>query len=55
MRLFIYITLLSFFTLKAQLPVQTTLEDFFMPGSQPLQSGDLSSPASCSCHEYEPE
>jgi len=24
-----------------------------MPGSQPLQSGDLSSPASCSCHEYD--
>ena len=31
--------------------VHTTLNDFFMPGSQPLESGDLSSPATCSCHQ----
>ncbi|MEJ2279884.1 MAG: hypothetical protein P8Y70_19380 [Candidatus Lokiarchaeota archaeon] len=31
--------------------VHTTLNDFFLPGSQPLESGDLSSPAQCSgCH-----
>ncbi|MEJ2544443.1 MAG: hypothetical protein P8Y99_10290, partial [Calditrichaceae bacterium] len=38
--------------LSAQnIPVGTTMADFFLPGSQPHQSGDLSSPASCSCHE----
>ena len=39
--------------LKAQnLPVHTTLNDFYLDGSQPLESGDLSAPATCSCHDY---
>lgn len=37
----------------AQVP--TTIDDFFLPGSQPLQSGSFSQPASCSCHQYDIE
>jgi len=40
----------AFAVLNAQ--VATTIEDFFLPGSQPLESGDLSTPASCACHQF---
>ncbi|MBT8287255.1 MAG: hypothetical protein KJO00_04510, partial [Bacteroidia bacterium] len=31
--------------------VATTIDDFFLPGSQPLQSGTFSSPEQCdNCH-----
>jgi hypothetical protein len=29
------------------------MADFFLPGSQPLESGDLSSPTGCNCHEFD--
>jgi hypothetical protein len=32
--------------------VSTTLNDFFMPGSQPNESGNFNSmPSNCGCHE----
>ena len=31
--------------------VSTTINDFYLPGSQPEESGDLSTPAACSCHQ----
>ncbi|MBD3297489.1 MAG: hypothetical protein GF341_02460, partial [candidate division Zixibacteria bacterium] len=32
-------------------PVPTTLEDFFLPGSQPNESGQLQTPNKCdNCH-----
>ena len=44
-----FVILLSVF-LKAD-PVPTTLNDFFLPGSQPNQSGNLESPDKCdNCH-----
>ncbi len=47
----IHVCLYWFFSvLNAQ--VATTIEDFFLPGSQPLESGNLSTPASCSCHQF---
>jgi hypothetical protein len=48
--------LLSLFLLTTALelfadPVPTTLDDFFLPGSQPLQSGTFRSPDQCdNCH-----
>ena len=50
MRYLVIIFLFFFFNLLHS-QVATTIEDFFLPGSQPLQSGDLGSPASCSCHD----
>jgi len=51
---FLFIILLSLllcFPVKAQ-QVQTTLNDFFQPGSQPLQSGTFTAmPGNCGCHE----
>jgi hypothetical protein len=29
------------------------MADFFLPGSQPLEAGDLSSPIGCNCHEFD--
>ena len=39
---------MAFFLIAA---VATTIDDFFLPGSQPGQSGSFDSPTSCaSCH-----
>ena len=32
--------------------VPTKLADFYMPGSQPLESGSLAKPTNCSCHDF---
>jgi hypothetical protein len=37
----------------SQSQVPTTMADFFLPGSQPLEAGDLSSPIGCNCHEFD--
>jgi hypothetical protein len=49
--------IIIFFTFAAlppqnrTIPVPTTLNDFFLPGSQPLQSGTITSPDQCdNCH-----
>ena len=51
-KIFIFIAVLAITSFSsAQLPLGTTMEDFFLPGSQPNESGDLSGPATCGCHD----
>jgi len=47
----LFIIILLYNNSHSQVP--TTMADFFMPGSQPLESGDLSSPTSCNCHKFD--
>jgi len=48
-------TVILFLTLctNSQSQIPTTMADFFLPGSQPLEAGDLSNPASCNCHQFD--
>ena len=49
----IFILLISYSMSWAQLPVGTTIDDFFMPGSQPPdESGTISKPTDCGCHTF---
>ena len=55
MRVILFYFVIIFFINRGaaqQLPVSTTLNDFFMPGSQPGESGDLTKPTSCNCHDF---
>jgi hypothetical protein len=45
--------IIFFLCYSSQSQVPTTMADFFLPGSQPLESGDLGSPTSCNCHEFD--
>ena len=38
---------------NSQSQIPTTMADFFLPGSQPLESGNLSNPTGCNCHEFD--
>ncbi len=49
---FVKLFFLSFIFAQS-LPVPTTLDDFFLPGSQPLESGNFDNPTSCICHNLE--
>ena len=50
MKLKIIILFLLIFSGQIFSQAPTTLNDFFMPGSQPLQSGTIDTEAGCNCH-----
>lgn len=53
-RLTIFVNIFLYSILSAQsLPVHTNLDDFFLPGSQPMESGDFTNPTGCSCHDFD--
>ncbi len=47
----VFLSIVSAVTLSWSLPVPTTIQDVFLPGSQPNQSGTLENPSRCdNCH-----